>query len=279
VALASDNLACEVAVSERCAELGIPLVQASVYGPTLTAQVRAISNRDAGTDPCLCCGFVRADWEELNRGTRYSCAGARGAAPEPEGTPTVSPPQLCATAAALAFTEVMNRVVGVRDPDSSVEIAFHGTSPRLLVTELKRSASCPAPHVRSALREWSGELASARVGDLVREAVGATERLDDVSFAAQGYRFVGLGFCGCLGHPRVDRFLAEGAAPERCGRCGLELAPHPMTAHAEVPARVLSPWLDRTLGELGAAAPGAVRVRHHPTSTLFSGARPAGARS
>ena len=44
VLLSSDNLACELEVSRRCSSLGVPLIQASVHGPTLVAQVRSLAN-------------------------------------------------------------------------------------------------------------------------------------------------------------------------------------------------------------------------------------------
>ena len=50
VFLATDNLAVEVDASHQFRLLGIPIVQASVHGETLVAQVRFLENR-ARTTP------------------------------------------------------------------------------------------------------------------------------------------------------------------------------------------------------------------------------------
>jgi len=81
VVMATDNLAAEIEVGQRCLCLGKPLVQASVHGDTLTAQVRWFGNTDA-QGPCPACGFGQTEWRMLDEQTRFSC----------EGPPTHNPP-------------------------------------------------------------------------------------------------------------------------------------------------------------------------------------------
>jgi molybdopterin/thiamine biosynthesis adenylyltransferase len=75
--IAPDNLAAEIEAAQRCFWLGIPLLQASVHGPTLTAQLRFLRNTDPA-GPCLACSYGRAEWEMLNQQTGFSCEGASG---------------------------------------------------------------------------------------------------------------------------------------------------------------------------------------------------------
>ncbi len=74
VVLATDNLAAEIEVGQRCVHAGKPLVQASVHGDTLTAQVRVFGNAD-GQGPCPACGFGNVEWRMLNEQVRFSCDG------------------------------------------------------------------------------------------------------------------------------------------------------------------------------------------------------------
>ena len=66
VFLASDNLAAEVDVSTRFRSLSVPVIQASVHGETLVAQVRFVANR-ASDGPCLICAFGPEEYRHLNQ--------------------------------------------------------------------------------------------------------------------------------------------------------------------------------------------------------------------
>jgi molybdopterin/thiamine biosynthesis adenylyltransferase len=74
VLLATDNLAAEIEVGQRCARLGKTLFQASVHGDTLTAQIRIFANVDR-RGPCPACGFGDVEWRMLNEQVRFSCDG------------------------------------------------------------------------------------------------------------------------------------------------------------------------------------------------------------
>ena len=82
VVLATDNLAAEVEVGQRCLWLGKPLIQASVHGETLVAQVRSFVNREGGA--CPACGFSAVEWAHLNRETSFSCEGGANGRAEAE---------------------------------------------------------------------------------------------------------------------------------------------------------------------------------------------------
>src|SRR5262249_12041886 len=120
VMLATDHLAPEVELGQRCLWLGRPLVQASVHGETLLAQVRTFSNR-AADHPCPPCGFGIDEWSLLSRQTVFSCAGPDTSRPGWVGrselsAPTMSISALCAIAAELAVIQVLRLVLGLGAP-------------------------------------------------------------------------------------------------------------------------------------------------------------------
>src|SRR5262249_3239740 len=92
VVLATDNLAAEVEVGQRCLGWRKPLVHASVHGETLVAQVRFFANAN-GEGPCPACAFGAAEWAHLNQETTFSCEGlaaGRPVAVKKSGPPTRS---------------------------------------------------------------------------------------------------------------------------------------------------------------------------------------------
>jgi molybdopterin/thiamine biosynthesis adenylyltransferase len=95
VIASTDNLGAEVEIGRRCLALGIPLIYASVHGPTLTVQMRTFTNR--GPDcPCPACGFSAGEWRQLDSQIRFSCAPEAGdAVARVDGQPTSSVSPLC----------------------------------------------------------------------------------------------------------------------------------------------------------------------------------------
>lgn len=268
VLLASDNLACEVEVGQRCRHLGVPLLQASVHGATLVAQVRSLGHGD--TDgPCLACGYQAADWAALDRGTRYPCAGGPAEADAP---PTVSPPQLCAGAASLALLELLARATGLVAPSESRLVELCGFGPRSSVTPLERRAACPCDHATWRVVRWGRPLGSASPRALFAAAGGPAEAVEaglaELSIAVAGHRFGRLAACDCREHPRVERFRPLGAGVEPCAACGAPLEPHPLYTWQVVPGSALAGQLDRPLEALGAAAPETVLVRRRDAAAL-----------
>ena len=270
ILLASDNLACEAAVGALATHLGLPLLQASVHGPTLTAQVRALAHTGAAGDPCLQCGWTEREWLDLDRGTIYSCEGAAApgarAAAEPSSTATRSLPQLCAMAAQLAWMELTRRVLGIAGTAASTLVEYNGYSHRTAVSPLARDVDCPADHARWALRPAPRPLADVTPAELFQLAGQARGTPPEtLSLALEGYRFASAWACGCPGGQPLGRFVrqdgpgrAEGGT---CPHCGKPRSPHPFHTHVDVPGGSLRGHLDRTLAWLGAGAPTTALVR------------------
>ena len=264
ILLATDNLAGEATVGALATHLGLPLLQASVHGPTLTAQVRALANTGAPDDPCLQCGWTEREWSDLDRGTVFSCEGAAApgarAAAESSSIPTRSLPHLCAMAAHLAWMELTRRALGIADAAASTLVGYCGFNHRTSLSPLARDADCPADHARWALRPAPRPLAAvtpAELFGLAGQARGTPP--EALSLELDAYRFATAWACGCPGG-RFFRPAAMGAGAA-CPHCGKARAPHPFHTHAEVPGGALRGHLGRTLAELGAGAPATALVR------------------
>jgi molybdopterin/thiamine biosynthesis adenylyltransferase len=270
VLLASDNLAAEVHVAQRSLHLGLPVLQCSVHGPTLTAQLRSISSLADGRGACLACGFGRRDWEDLGRGTRFSCTGAdlAAAAPERSLVPTASFAHLCAFAASLGMMELTRRVVALGGAESRM-IEYCGFTHRMVITRLAQSVDCPLDHARYRLEPRADDLRESTPLGLFAAAGYGTSDLGRVTLTVEGYGFASLAACGCPTHPVLGRFLREDEPPDICAGCGFERAPHPLHSHTEVPASALSRGLEHRLDSLGVGAPTSVRVRGERGGVLF----------
>ncbi len=271
VLLASDNLACELEVTRRCTQLGLRLIQASVHGVTLVAQVRSLRNLPAGGGACLACGYQAADWEALDLGTQFSCGGeATSRAASPTKTPTVSPPELCAQAACMALTELSGHLQGVFESDEGRMLESCGYTHATTVTPLVRREACPEEHKAAELVPWGMSLQQTSVGHLFETANGGCDyELNDLALLVEGERFARLGACACPEHPELGRFLPIAEEPGICAGCGLPLIAHPFYTHVRTPGGVLSGHLDRSLAELGARVSGTVAVQNGEHTTLF----------
>jgi molybdopterin/thiamine biosynthesis adenylyltransferase len=271
--LASDNLLCESSVSQAALHLGIPVLQASVYGRTLTAQVRSIVCGEDGQGPCLCCEFGEREWEELDGGTVFSCTGADASAGAPakrSRVPTESLPHLCRIAADILCMELTRRVLGIGQAEQSRVVEYSGYTHRTAVTALRRRRDCPLDHSRLQLAPRARDLGESAPRELLREA-GYEEDWDPrrVTLTVEGRSFSTLAVCDCSPHPTLGRFLPTGSAAGSCPRCGAQRWPHPLHTHREVPLSVLAGQLDRTLASLGATEPASVRLRGERGAVLF----------
>jgi molybdopterin/thiamine biosynthesis adenylyltransferase len=270
--LASDNLRCEASVSQTALHLGIPVLQGSVYGRTLTAQVRSIVSGDNGEGPCLCCAFGEREWEDLDRGTVFSCTGAdtSSAAPaERSRIPTESLPHLCGIAANLLCIELSRRALGIGDAEESRVVDFCGLTHRTTVTPLRRRADCPLDHERLQLTPSKRDLGESAPRELLRAAGYEGWDPRRVTLSVEGRSFSSLAVCDCDAHPTLGRFLPTGSAAGACPRCGAERLPHPLHTHDEVPIGALAGQLDYPLKSLGATAPSSVRLRGERGAVLF----------
>jgi hypothetical protein len=285
VAVATDNLAAEVAVAQACLHLGVPAVQASVYGPALIAQVRSAAGGAAGAGPCFACSFGSQEWEELDRGTRYSCDGGSGgagpASPEPTAVPTVSPAHLCALAADLLVGELLRRRLGTEAVPPGEMLEYCGFTGRTLSTRLERRSDCPLEHGAWKIHTCARDLAALTPRALLRIADCSDAELAAATFRVEGHRFAALSVCDCERHGHVDRFVPDGTPLGPCTRCGQEQEFHPFYTHAEVPGAALANQIDRALTDLGVTAAATLLVRGPRGATLVRTAssvlRPAGA--
>jgi len=275
ILLASDNLLCEVAVAQRALHLGVPVLQGSVHGGTLSAQVRSVYGGEDGSGPSLCCGFGPAEWAHLDAGSVFSCAGDGAGRARPAGAPTMSPPYLCSMAASATLLELTRRVTGLVPFESSAMVGYSGYGSAIHTARLERRDSCPIDHQRFARAAPDPRLAERTPRELLRAADAAGADLRRVTFRVEAQRFASHLACGCDLHPDLGRFLprgtgkgSRGLAP--CGRCGQPLAPHPLHVHEEVPAILLAPHLDDTLAALGVRPPTSVCLRTDARTTLFA---------
>jgi molybdopterin/thiamine biosynthesis adenylyltransferase len=270
--LASDNLRCEASVSQSALHLGIPVLQGSVYGPTLSAQVRSIASSDGGDGPCLCCSFGEREWEDLDRGTRFSCTGAdasRGAAAEHTRIPTASLAHLCSTAGNLLCTEHTRRTLDLGDAEESRLIEYCGYTHRTTVTPLRRNPKCTMDHARYRLEPRARDLGRNTPRELLRQAGYEGADPCRVTMTVEGFCFATLALCGCNVHPTLGRFVPAGSTAGACLHCGWPRRPHPIHTYKEVPMQAMAGGFDRTLEWLGALAPTSARVRGESGSVLF----------
>jgi len=279
VLLSSDNLLCEVAVTQQAMHLGIPVLQGSVYGRTLSAQVRSVYGGDDGSGPCLCCGYGAAEWAHLDAGTIFSCVGEGAGRARPAGAATMSPPYLCSAAASLTLLELTRRVTGLVPFDASTMVDYSGYGHAIHTTPLERRADCPLDHQRYARVPVNARLVERTPRELLHAADAAGADPRRVTFRIDAQRFASLAACGCDPHPALGRFLPRGArtAPRElstCEHCKQPLAPHPMHVHEEVPASLLERHLDESLAALGVSSPTSVRVRNESRTTLFASTFP-----
>ncbi len=273
VVIATDNLAAEVAVTQACTRLGVPLVHASVYGPALVAQVRAVGYEAGGA--CLACSYTRGDWDDLDAGTRFPCDGdasAAGSAPEPSRAPTVSLPHLCSLAADLAVDAVLQRhlELGPAKGDGSLEYCgYHGGT---TWSRLARNPDCLLEHEPWSVRSTGADVTALTPRDLARIAGYGDRDIAVLSFRVERHLFASHTACNCVEHPWLGRFQPAGASLAACHVCGGEQVLHPLYTHDTVPGSVLAGCLDRSLAGLGVKAAPSVLVHGPRGATLVRAA-------
>jgi molybdopterin/thiamine biosynthesis adenylyltransferase len=255
VVIATDRLAPEVELGQRCLWLSLPLVQASVHGDSLSAQLRTYTNR-TGDHPCPACGYGRDEWALLNQETVFSCAGPGATRPGRVGrselaAPTMSVSALCAIAADMAVIEVLRLVLGLGEPVGDGLVQYCGFRHETTRTRLVRNPSCPCEHVHFDEQPLSGPLAECTPGELARQVVPGDVELEACAWAVGGHVFIESAAC-CGGVQPIGRFCRADRPAGRCRSCRRPLYAQPFFAHRRVPGSVLGPALHRPLGRLGA---------------------------
>lgn len=280
--VSTDNQAAELAMTEACTRLGIPLFQASVFGAALVSQSRAVFGGRDGSGPCLACGYTETEWDSLNLGTQFSCEGSQGfaanTAPVPTAPPTMSPPHLCSLAADLAIGEWLRNLLELAGPTrESRSLLYTGYSGGIQATSLERNPQCPIDHTPWIVRESHVPLADLSPRTAARIA-GSEELIPlEVSLRVDFHRFTSINCCGCDKHMRAGRFVADDETQSKCEWCGREVTPHPLHSHRDVPYGAFGECLDHTFAQLGVAAPASILVRSSRGATLVCPPTPAAA--
>ena len=254
VVLATDNLSAELDVAQRCLAWCKPLVQASVHGETLVAQVRTFRNDSAGA-ACPVCAFGEEEREALGNEVVFSCQPpeAGGSSPEWRSAPTMSVSCLCNLAADLAMVSILRHVLGLGAPLTDVLLEYCGYAHRLVQTPLKRNPDClcrheplevaapPRPRLEDCSLDELGVAAGAVSDQPLTYTIG-----DELVFAESA---------SCRrGHRQpVHRFLALQTTAGRCLLCGEILQPDQFFSHRAAPKRALQPVMTQPLREIGAS--------------------------
>jgi molybdopterin/thiamine biosynthesis adenylyltransferase len=261
VVVATDDLAAEIEVGQRCIYHRIPLIQAAVHGETLVAQVRVWRNRDAA-GACPACGMGTAEWEHLYRETRFSCAGSD--APvirQPAPTPTRSVSALCSLAADLAMMQLLRIVLQLGPPveDSVTELSAY--QQRISISPLPRNTACPCDHRAWDRLSISGPLGRHSLRQLLELTPWRSSRLPPgLSYMVDQLEYIERVIC-CESSQTIGRFGELDTQVGHCPHCRRPLYPQRLFSHRVVSARTLGPQLDQPLDQLGAAASRAVVVR------------------
>jgi hypothetical protein len=272
VALATDNLAAEVEVAQRCLHLRKPLAHAGVHGDSLTAQVRWYSH--SGDDaPCLRCAFTRDEEEQLNGEAMFSCSGVAGdRQPLPTGNvPTMSTAGLCSLAADLAIMLILRFVLRLGTPLTDQQIELCGYNNRAVVTPLRRkSSTCKCDHTPWRVEQLRAPLKDMTLRELAaRSGLACGDNPEGTSFIVSNMHFVELAGCGECGPRPLGRFLHPGSPAGACRTCQRPMYAHPSFTHTPVTAAKVAPVLDRPLRQIGAARASSVLVRRNEAAVLF----------
>jgi len=268
VAMATDNLAAEVEVGQRCIFHSKPLLQASVHGDTLVAQVRVWLNRD-GSGPCPACSFNASEWDHVNRETTFSCGGAGGRQERQVQTvPTMSVSFLCSMSADMAMTQLLRHALQLGPPLEDSVLEYCGYTHQVSSSPLKRNPACPCEHVAWDRAVVEGPLAKSSLRQVARTAgFDRGELPPDLSFVVDSLTFVEKVTC-CGPAQSIRRFCEAGQEVARCSTCGLALRPQLFYSHRPTPAAVLSTLVELPLDQLGAGEAEWILVRGNGRSVF-----------
>lgn len=266
VVLASDNLRAEVEVGRRCAQLGKPLLQASVHGDTLVAQVRFFSGKPGS--PCPACGYTKAEWQAYRENRPFKCEPLGWVTPRqqesPPPAPTMSTSFLCSLAADMAMVQITRFALGLGAPVADTLVEYAGYTHRTVVSPLACKADCPGEHL-----EWRQVRLGMHLGDTTLRSLAATAGFAPRSFEVDDYTFAERGGCGCPTTVPLGRFVTPGEGVEQCAACGCPIVGHPFYLHRPVPASAVEGALDRPLSSLGAGAARWAAVRGDDRAVLL----------
>lgn len=270
VILATDNLAAEMYVSQRCLSLRKPVIQGSVHGETLVAQVRFLSHRGADS-PCAICSFTRDELAALDQQVLYSCQGAANTTPRArhQAQPTASTSFLCTLAADLVVNQLFRHLLGLGKPVTDTLIEYCGYTNETTTTPLTRNPDCRCDHEPfEQMAAPKQTLDECSLDDLA--TVAGFPNLDTVTFTlGDEHHHIGAVACSCGHREAADRFARASADPDVCPACRGPLHAEPYPPRRTVAGRQVRPLLGRPLREIGAAGVEWVLVRGDERPVLF----------
>lgn len=262
VLLATDNLDAEIEVGQRCLHHGIPLVQASVHGSTLVAQVRFFANSD-GQGPCPRCCFNRAELAYANSDISFSCEGFYNddATTKVAGQQTESFSFLCAMAADLCMTQVLRHIAKLGKPVHDRVLQYCGYTDEIVVTPLLRRTDCPCDHQVWEMVTAPGALGDCTPRELIRQAAFSDRETLSAAIGVDDLHFVESGCCpGCDHRQPIGRFVSSLRSVDACSKCGSQIDADSYYAHRPAPISLLADLLDRPLRTFLTASPDSVLV-------------------
>lgn len=272
VALATDNLAAEAHIGWICAGLGVTVIQASVFGPMLVAQIRFHSHQSADS-PCVLCGFGQGDWDHFNRGTKFSCQGgghAAAATPaEIEVEPTQSTASLCGLAGNLLALQMLRDVAQLGRPVGDTLLEYSVYPHRTTISPLARKANCGGEHMPwrvvqqpNVMELTPRALFSTALG-VERAPSGESLAVDDSQYAEEGVCML------CGRRQSIAKFVHALTGAGKCVGCGGAVDALSFYAHRPAPYDVLDGSLDRPLSRLAPTQSHTVVVRNAEQTVLF----------
>jgi molybdopterin/thiamine biosynthesis adenylyltransferase len=262
VLLATDNLDAEIEVGQRCLHDGIPLLQASVHGSTLVAEVRFFANTNA-QGPCPRCCFNSAELAYASSNTMFSCEGFYddGAAAKGASQQTESFSFLCAMAAELCMIQVLRHVAKLGKPVHDRVLQYCGYTDEIAVTPLERRTDCPCDHQVWETVTAPRALADCTPRELIGQAALSDRELRSAVFSADDLHFVESGSCpGCDHRQPIGRFVSSLRSVVSCSTCGSPIDADLYYAHRPAPISLLDELLDRPLRTFLATSPESVLV-------------------
>ena len=270
IAMATDNLAAEVATSQRCLQLRKPLVHAAVHGETLTAQSRWYTNAD-GAGPCIRCGFSKLEKQHLDSHTEFSCSGVAGQQQlkQTSGPPTMSVSSLCALSADITVMSILRYALKLGAPLTDSQVEFCGYTNKTVVSPLRpKSDLCPCHdpwRIECAIKP----LRNASLRELITASgASANGTMTGLSVQIDDRLFIELASCSACGTSPIRKFVIPGRPAGFC-KCGKRIYAQPFFSPRVVPVARVQDVLDRPLRKIGAGGARGVLVRNTQQTVLF----------
>ena len=255
---AGDNLELPVWAGNMAIALGKKaVVQGAVHGPTWTAICRTFSLASASS-PCPGCMLRSREWGLLS--VRYGCDPA--AATESDFVkdsdlgPTATLPAVCTTAAQMATTECLKKLLDIDTQRmQSEEISYCLLTHQLLRTTLPRNPSCRCAHERWKILDLTQPPSQVT---LTKLATSINCERGDLQVRGESH-WVSDTICGRCGlKTPVHRFVRGFGAKVGVCNCGAALIASPIGSYSIMPPKDLAVCFKKPLSALGLEPGGSV---------------------